>query len=198
MNIKHFLPFVTAVLAFCADCRADVVITLDSTRFDNAQWTSISSGGGSYLDVRGTLTGVSVDVMLVDGSPNTLASDIGIMVMGHNLDRLAQVGGGFNFYSPRHYTWANGNSDIVGTRCVDTVHLDTPFTFAGYSYYPSDPIIAMGVFSANWPNGAWATWTGTMTLIGLERDSVVPSPASSVFWLAAGALSRRVRKRGNT
>jgi hypothetical protein len=195
MNIKHFLPLVTAVLAVCADCRADIVITLDSTRFDNANWTSISYGGGS-LGVRGTLTGVSVDVTLVDGSPNTLASDIGIMVYQDRVPwRLAQVGGGFDFYSLRHYTWATGHSDIVGTRCVDTVHLDPPLTFVGDTYFPD---IAMGVFSANWPNGAWATWTGTMTLIGLERVSDVPSPASSVFWLAAGALSRRGRKRGNT
>lgn len=198
MNIKHFLPLVTAVLAVCADCRADIVITLDSTRFDNALWTSVSAGG-SYIGVRGTLTGVSVDVTRVDGSPNTLASDIGIMVYQQlEPSRLLQVGGGFNFYSLRHYTWANGHSDIVGTRCVDTVHLDTPFTFVGD--YRRDPNIAMGVLSANWPNGAWATWTGTMTLIGLERvsDVPVPSPATSVFWLAAGALSRRVRKRGNT
>ena len=184
-------------LAFFAACRpagADFVVELRNSRFDNGLMTQIGyAAGGSTHALRGTLTAVGIDVTLVDGSPNTLASDLGIVLYGSN--RLAQAGGGFNFYAEWHYPWSNGHDDAPGTRCVDTVFLDPQFYLSGLPTEP-DPIIAIGVLSANWPNGAWATWTGTVTLIGLDWQEV-PGPAAWVALIAASMLPRggRVRRR---
>jgi|688.fasta_scaffold462954_1 hypothetical protein len=194
--MKGTVPALALSAAITSKGASGIVFELEGARFDNAILSALiyeNSTATTYA--AGALTAVSVDVVRDDGSAGTLASDIGLLLInwGPGPERPAQIGGGFNFYALRHYTWSNGHSDVPGTTCIDTITLDEPIAFDGFGGV-AEPMVALGVLSANWPNGAWATWTGTITLHGLDWVEV-PSPGALITLLAAGSIAPRRRPR---
>ena len=146
----------------------------------------------------GTRTAVSINVTLT-ASVSTYANDLSIYVDAAPLSTggLLQVGGFSNLNATQRYSWANGGSDAPGTPVSGTINLTTPITFSPTSYADMSIWIGNGYGAA----GTSGTWTGTLTLQGLERASVaaVPEPSNSlvlgVFGLV-GMASRRVRRCG--
>jgi MYXO-CTERM domain-containing protein len=141
---------------------------------------------GEYLV--GTLTGVSVNAVLTASTSFTYADDLCLYVDPLPLDPggLLQVGGFSNLSALERIFWANGASSAPGTTVIDTVTLGTPLVFTGSA---SDAAVWLG--NGYGGSGTSGTWTGSMTLIGVEA---IPAPgAVALLGLAGLAGSRRRR-----
>jgi len=132
----------------------------------------------------GTLTNVSVDATLDASEDETYADDLAIYVKAGALATggLLQVGGFSDLGASERYGWANGGSPAVGTTVIDSYLLVTPLTFAGTA---ADPLIWLG--NGYGAAGTQGTWTGSITLTGLNVAAVVPEPSSWAL-MALGGL----------
>jgi len=147
----------------------------------------------------GTLTAVSINATLTASVNYTYADDLSIYVDAapFGWGGLLQVGGFSILNANDRYSWPNGGSSSPGTTAIGTINLTTPITFSPTSYADMSIWIGNGYGAS----GTSGTWSGTLTLQGLERASAaaVPEPSNSlvlgVFGLV-GMASRRVRRCG--
>jgi len=171
-----------AVAAIAAGASADVTYTFDSLTLDALEFNQIF-GAGTLV---GSLTGVRVNATLLD-SVRTYANDLTIYIDLPPIGNGAlQVGGYSTLGSTQRYWWSNGNSSDVGTIVNSTVTLTTPIGFTGTA--ADLPVLLGNGFAGG---GAMGTWTGSVTLIGVDA---VPAPgAIALLGLAGLAASRRRR-----
>ncbi len=180
--------FARAILAFAllasinsSVARADISFSfsgLDLAGFNFIQM--IGNASGDYA--LGTLTEVQVDAVLDASVNDTWADDLTIYVAPEPLDvgGLLQVGG-FNSLgaSERHF-WDNGDSGDPGTLVIDSQILTNQIVFNGNA---SDPAIWLG--NGYGVPGTSGTWTGTVTLVGINA---VPEPSTAGLILGVGGL----------
>jgi hypothetical protein len=143
----------------------------------------------------GTLTAVSVNATLTASVAYTYADDLCIYIDAApvNTGGLLQVGGFSNLSATQRYSWPNGGSNAPGTTPIGTVNLTTPILFDSTGNANMSIWIGNGYGAA----GTQGTWTGTLTLEGLERTAAVPEPSSLLLGMSGlvAMASRRVRRR---
>jgi len=184
---KQILTSALLATGLASAASADVTIT-----FTNQTWTGFNFSQFFGLDAGefliGTLTGVSVNATLLASTNFTYADDICLYVDALPLSTggLLQVGGFSNLQAQQRYFWANGGSPAPGTVVNDTVLLANALTFTGTA---TDAAVWVG--NGYGAAGTSGTWTGSITLIGVN---VVPAPgAIALFGLAGLGGSRRRR-----
>jgi PEP-CTERM motif len=182
---KRLVLASVAGIGLASNATADVVYN-----FTNQTWTGFNftelNGGTDF--VFGTLTAVSVNATLNASTSYTYADDLCIYVSPRPLQAggLLQVGGFSNLNANQQLSWANGGSSNVGTTVIDTKSVN-PISFAGTT---SD----LGIFVGNGYGaaGTSGTWTGSITLFGLDRSVAPPNPSipepGTLALLASGAM----------
>lgn len=184
--MKRFLACaaIAAVAGLAGSASADVTITLPvgGATFTGFQFSEVFPPG----TLSGTLTAVAIDVTLTDSVAFTYADDLTIYLDEVPLSAggLLQVGGFSNLSAAERQFWPNGASDVIGTTSIGSVTLTTPIdmgtttasVFIGNGY--GDP-------------GASGTWTGTLTLIGVD---IVPAPATASLLGLGGLVALRRRR----
>jgi MYXO-CTERM domain-containing protein len=175
-----------AAMALAGAASADVTIDFtDATYAGFAFAQFFGPDTGEYLV--GTLTGVSVNAVLTASTSFTYADDLCVYVSPVPLATggLLQVGGFSNLGATERISWSNGGSSAPGTTVIDTVTLGTALVFTGSA---SDAAVWLGNGYDTTTSG---TWTGSITLIGVEA---IPAPgAVALLGLAGLAGSRRRR-----
>ena len=171
----------TAAVAGTAS--ADVTVT-----FTNQTWTgfNFSDLTATYGGFTGTLTGVSVNATLNASTNFTYADDLCVYVDVAPLGTggLLQVGGFSNLSATQRLSWANGGSSTPGTTVIDSKSVN-PIVFGGSA---ADAKIWLG--NGYGAAGTSGTWTGSITLIGVNA---VPAPGAIALVGLAGLAGRRRR-----
>jgi MYXO-CTERM domain-containing protein len=181
--MKTVLASTVAAAALVSAASADVVVS-----FTNQTWTgfNFSDLTAAYGGFTGTLTGVSVNATLTASTNFTYADDICVYVDPAPLGTggLLQVGGFSNLSATQRLFWANGASSAPGTTVIDSKSVN-PIVFSGSA---ADPKIYLG--NGYGATGTSGTWTGTITLIGVDA---VPAPGAIALLGLAGLAGRRRR-----
>ena len=176
-----------AAAALAGSASADVTFNFTDLTAEGFQFFQlIGDDAGQYAI--GTLTGVSVNATLTASTNFTYADDLALYIDPLPLSGggLLQVGGFSDLGADERISWANGGSGAPGTIVNDTVMLGTPLVFVGDA---TDPAFWLG----NGYGGAdtSGTWTGSITLIGVE---IVPAPSSAALLGFAGLIAARRRR----
>ncbi len=165
---------------------ADITINFTNQTWTGFQFSQIAPFLGP---VTGTLTGVSVNATLDASTLYTYANDLTIYVdpLPLNTGGLLQVGGWSNLGAAQRLSWANGNSSAPGTTVIDSKSVNS-ISFTGTA---SDPAIWLG--NGYGASGTSGTWTGSITLVGINA---VPEPTSTGLLIAGSALAAAgIRRR---
>lgn len=168
---------------------ADITVTLSGQTWAGFNFTQIFEFLPPGQSVVGTLTSVSVNATLNTSVALTYADDLCIYVdpLPLTTGGLLQVGGFSNLNAAQRISWSNGASSAPGTTVIDTQSVN-PIVFNGNA---SDPMIWFG--NGYGATGTSGTWTGTITLTGVNA---VPEPTSAGLILAGSALAAAgIRRR---
>jgi MYXO-CTERM domain-containing protein len=170
-----------AAVALSSVAAADVTVDFVNQTWAGFQFTDLSAALGGFT---GTLTGVSVNATLNASTAYTYADDLCVYVdvLPLSTGGLLQVGGFSNLSAAQRVFWGNGGSSSPGTTVVDTVAVN-PIVFSGSV---SDPAIWLG--NGYGASGTSGTWTGSITLIGVNA---VPAPGAAALLGLAGLVARR-------
>ena len=180
MKISAIGASVAVVVASVAS--ADVTYT-----FTNQTWTGFNFNEAYAAGtLTGTLTGVRVNATLNASSNYTYADDLCVYMDAAPLSTggLLQVGGFSNLSALQRYSWANGGSDAPGTPISGTVNFTTGINMA------ANPTQSIWVGNGYGASGTSGTWTGTITLLGVN----VPAPGAVALLGLAGAIGGRRRR----
>jgi MYXO-CTERM domain-containing protein len=181
--MKTFIASTVAVSAIASAASADVTVS-----FTNQSWTgfNFSDLTAAYGGFTGTLTGVSVNATLNASTNFTYADDLCVYVDPAPLGTggLLQVGGFSNLGATQRLSWANGGSSAPGTTVIDSKSVNA-IVFSGSA---ADPKIWLG--NGYGAAGTSGTWTGSITLIGVDA---IPAPGALALLGVAGLAGRRRR-----
>ena len=180
MKISAIGASLAVVVASVAS--ADVTYT-----FTNQTWTGFNFNEAYVAGtLTGTLTGVTVNATLNASSNYTYADDLCVYMDAAPLSTggLLQVGGFSNLSALQRYSWANGGSDAPGTRVSGTVNFTTGINMVTNSTQ------SIWVGNGYGAAGTSGTWTGTITLLGVN----VPAPGAVALLGLAGAIGGRRRR----
>ena len=173
--------------------RADIIYTFTNQTWTGFNFTEAFAAGS----VTGTLTGVTSNATLNASTGYTYADDLAIYVAGSPLalGGFLQVGGFSNLNAAQRYSWTNGGSELPGTPVSGTVNFTTGINF------DTNPTQSIWIGNGYGAAGTSGTWTGTLTLIGLNSGTppvtppaAVPEPCSLAI-LGVGAVGLFLRKR---
>ena len=180
MKISAIGASLAVVVASVAS--ADVTYTFTNQTWTGFNFTEAYAAG----TLTGTLTGVRVNATLNASSNYTYADDLCVYMNPSplSLGGLLQVGGFSNLQAAQRYSWANGGSDSPGTRVSGTVNLATGINMA------ANPTQSIWVGNGYGAAGTSGTWTGTITLLGVN----VPAPGAVALLGLAGAIGGRRRR----
>jgi hypothetical protein len=169
--------------AVAGTASADVTVTFTNQTWTGFNFTDLSAAYGGFS---GTLTGVSVNATLNASANFTYADDLCVYVDVAPLSTggLLQVGGYSNLSATQRLFWANGGASTPGTTVIDSKTVNA-ISFSGTG---ADPIIWLG--NGYGASGTSGTWTGSITLIGVN---VVPAPGAIALVGLAGLAGRRRR-----
>ena len=169
--------------AVAGTASADVTVTFTNQTWTGFNFTDLSTQFGGFT---GTLTGVSVNATLNATTNFTYADDLCVYVDVAPLSTggLLQVGGFSNLQALQRVSWANGGSSAVGTTVIDSKSVNA-ISFSGTS---ADATIWLG--NGYGATGTSGTWTGSITLIGVDA---VPAPGAIALLGLAGLAGRRRR-----
>jgi hypothetical protein len=169
--------------AVAGTASADVTVTFTNQTWTGFNFTDLSATYGGFT---GTLTGVSVNATLNAATNFTYADDLCVYVDVAPLSAggLLQVGGFSNLNALQRLAWANGGSSAPGTTVIDSKSVNA-ISFSGTS---ADAIIWLG--NGYGASGTSGTWTGSITLIGVNA---VPAPGAIALVGLAGLAGRRRR-----
>ena len=179
-------PYVVAASAFAAAALGSAASADVTFSFTNQTWTGFNfTEAYAAGSVSGTLIGVSVNATLNASTNYTYADDLCIYVAGSPLalGGLLQCGGFSNLSATQRYSWANGGSDAPGTTVTGTVIFTTGINFN------ANPLQSIWIGNGYGAAGTSGTWTGTITLIGVD----VPAPGAVALLGLAGLTGRRRR-----
>jgi hypothetical protein len=169
--------------AVAGTASADVTVTFTNQTWTGFNFTDLSAIYGGFT---GTLTGVSVNATLNASTSFTYADDLCVYVDIAPLGTggLLQVGGFSNLGASQRLSWANGGSSAPGTTVIDSKSVN-PIVFGGSA---ADAKIWLG--NGYGAAGTSGTWTGSITLIGVNA---VPAPGAIALVGLAGLAGRRRR-----
>ena len=181
--MKTVLASAVAAAALVSAASADVTVTFTNQTWTGFNFSDLSATFGGFT---GTLTGVSVNATLNASVQFTYADDLCVYVDAAPLSPggLLQVGGFSNLSATQRLSWANGGSSAPGTTVIDSKSVN-PIVFSGSA---ADPIIWLG--NGYGAAGTSGTWTGSITLIGVNA---VPAPGAIALLGLAGLAGRRRR-----
>lgn len=158
---RTWISGVCVAIGVTGGATADITVTLTNQTFSGFQFIRFVDQG-----VFGTLTGVSVDVVLNGSVAHTYAEDICLYIDVEPLSSHGklQVGGWSSLSAAQRYRWPNGVSSAPGTPCVGSVGLAVPLAFWG------NPSTDGTIWVGNGYNGSVnsGTWSGTITLHGVS------------------------------
>jgi MYXO-CTERM domain-containing protein len=171
--------------AVAGTASADVTVTFTNQTWTGFNFSDLTAQFGGFT---GTLTGVSVNATLNASVSFTYADDLCVYVDVAPLSTggLLQIGGFSNLSAAQRYTWPNGGSSAPGTTVIGTVNLTTALAFTGNAAV--DGTIWLG--NGYGASGTSGTWTGSITLIGVDA---VPAPGAIALLGLAGLAGRRRR-----
>ena len=180
MKTVFAIGALTAAVASAAS--ADVTYTLTNQTFTGFNFNEAYAAGS----LTGTLTGASVNATLNASTNYTYADDLCIYVAGSPLalGGMLQCGGFSNLNATQRYSWANGGSNAPGTPVSGTVNFTTGINMA------TNPTMSVWIGNGYGAAGTSGTWTGTITLIGVNA---VPAPGAIALLGLAGLVGRRRR-----
>jgi hypothetical protein len=169
--------------AVAGTASADVTVTFTNQTWTGFNFTDLSAIYGGFT---GTLTGVSVNATLNASTSSTYADDLCVYVDIAPLGTggLLQVGGFSNLGASQRLSWANGGASAPGTTVIDSKSVN-PIVFGGSA---ADAKIWLG--NGYGAAGTSGTWTGSITLIGVNA---VPAPGAIALVGLAGLAGRRRR-----
>ncbi len=169
--------------AVAGTASADVTVTFTNQTWTGFNFTDLTAAYGGFS---GTLTGVSVNATLNASTNYTYADDLTVYVDVAPLGTggLLQVGGFSNLSALQRVSWANGGSSAPGTTVIDSKSVNA-ISFSGTS---ADATIWLG--NGYGASGTSGTWTGSITLIGVNA---VPAPGAIALVGLAGLAGRRRR-----
>ena len=181
--MKTVLASTVAAAALVSAASADVTVTFTNQTWTGFNFSDLTAAFGGFS---GTLTGVSVNATLTAATNFTYADDLCVYVDAAPLSTggLLQVGGFSNLSATQRLSWANGGSSAPGTTVIDSKSVN-PIVFSGSA---ADPIIWLG--NGYGAAGTSGTWTGSITLIGVNA---VPAPGAIALLGLAGLAGRRRR-----
>jgi hypothetical protein len=144
---------------------ADVTIHLTNRTFTGFNFIPLSELG-IFPDVFGTLTGATVNATLQSSVAYTYADDLCVYVDIAPLSTggKLQIGGFSNLNASQRYFWPSGGSSAPGTPVIGTISLTTPLQF--WLNPATDGTIWIG--NGYGAAGTSGTWTGTITLHGVD------------------------------
>ncbi len=182
MNFKAAALSVAAIAALAGTANADVTVNFTNQTFVGFNFNEIFAPG----TLTGTLTGVSVDAVLNASVAFTYADDLCVYLDEIPLSTggQLQVGGFSNLSALERIFWANGASDLPGTTVIDSVTLGTPILMDGN-------LASVWLGNGYGAAGTSGTWTGSVTLLGVD---VVPAPGAFAL-LGLGGLAAARRRR---
>ena len=182
--MKTVLASTVAAAALVSAASADVTVTFTNQTWTGFNFTDLTAAYGGFT---GTLTGASINVTLDASTSFTYADDLCVYVDVAPLSTggLLQCGGFSNLSAAQRYLWPNGGSSAVGTTSIGTVNFTTALSFSGTS---ADATIWLG--NGYGASGTSGTWTGSITLIGVNA---VPAPGAIALLGLAGLAGRRRR-----
>ena len=180
MKTVFAIGALTAAVASAAS--ADVTYTLTNQTFAGFNFNEAYAAGS----LTGTLTGASVNATLNASTAYTYADDLCIYVAGSPLalGGMLQCGGFSNLNATQRYSWANGGSDAANTPVSGTVNFTTGIDMA------ANPTKSVWIGNGYGAAGTSGTWTGTITLIGVNA---VPAPGAIALLGLVGLAGRRRR-----
>ncbi len=180
--MKTILAAGVAAAALVSAASADVTYTMTNQTWTGFNFTEAYAAGS----LTGTLTGASVNATLNASTNYTYADDLCIYVAGTPLalGGMLQCGGFSNLNAAQRYSWANGGSDAPGTPVSGTVNFTTGIDMA------ANPTKSVWIGNGYGAAGTSGTWTGTITLIGVNA---VPAPGAIALLGIAGLVGRRRR-----
>ena len=181
--MKTVLASTVAAAALVSAASADVVVSFTNQTWTGFNFSDLTAAFGGFS---GTLTGVSVNATLNASVSFTYADDLCVYVDPAPLGTggLLQVGGFSNLSATQRLSWANGGASAPGTTVIDSKSVN-PIVFSGSA---ADPIIWLG--NGYGAAGTSGTWTGSITLIGVNA---VPAPGAIALLGLAGLAGRRRR-----
>jgi MYXO-CTERM domain-containing protein len=176
-----------AVIASAAS--ADITVTLTNQTFAGFNFNQFVDY--TTTNIVGTLTGASINVTLDASTSFTYADDLCVYVdvLPLGTGGLLQIGGFSNLSAAQRYSWPNGGSSAPGTTSVGTVNLTSALAFSGNAAVDGTVWIGNGYGAA----GTSGTWSGTVTLIGVDAVPV-PAPGAMALLGVAGLAARRRRR----
>ena len=176
-----------AVIASAAS--ADITVTLTNQTFAGFNFNQFVDY--TTTNIVGTLTGASINVTLDASTSFTYADDLCVYVdvLPLGTGGLLQIGGFSNLSAAQRYFWPNGGSSAPGTTSVGSVTLTSALAFSGNAAVDGTVWIGNGYGAA----GTSGTWSGTVTLIGVDAVPV-PAPGAMALLGVAGLAARRRRR----
>ena len=180
--MKTVLAAGVAAAALVSAASADVTYTLTNTTFTGFNFNEAAVAGS----LSGTLIGASINVTLNASTNYTYADDLAVYVAGSPLalGGALQCGGFSNLQAAQRYSWPNGGSSAPGTTVIGTVNFTTGIDMA------ANPSLSVWIGNGYGAAGTSGTWTGTITLIGVNA---VPAPGAIALLGLAGLAGRRRR-----
>ena len=161
--MKTFIASGIAAAALVSAASADVTFSFTNQTWTNFNFTEAYVAGS----LSGTLTGVSVNATLNASVSFTYADDLCVYMDAAPLGTggLLQVGGFSNLGATQRYVWANGGSSAPGTTVTGTVIFTTGINL------DANPLQSIWIGNGYGASGTSGTWTGTITLIGVDWES---------------------------
>ncbi|MEY5032376.1 MAG: hypothetical protein RL354_1407 [Planctomycetota bacterium] len=186
--MKTVLAAGVAAAALASAASADITVTLTNQTFTGFNFSQAVDY--TQFQIVGSLTGASINVTLNASTAYTYADDLCVYVDIEPLSTAGflQIGGFSNLSAAQRYTWPNGASSAAGTTSIGTVNLTTALAFTGDKAIDGTVWIGNGYGAA----GTSGTWTGTITLHGIDAVAV-PAPGALALLGLAGLAGRRRR-----
>jgi len=186
--MKTFIASGIAAASLVSAASADITVTLTNqtfTGFNFAQFVDYTQ-----YNIVGSLTGAAINVTLDASVAYTYADDLCVYVDVEPLStggRL-QIGGFSNLSAAQRYFWPNGGSSAPGTTSIGSVSLTSALNFTGNKAVDGTVWIGNGYGAS----GTSGTWTGTVTLFGVDAVAI-PAPGAMALVGLAGLAGRRRR-----
>ena len=186
--MKTVLAAGVAAAALASAASADITVTLTNQTFTGFNFSQFVDY--TQFNIVGSLTGASINVTLNASVAYTYADDLCVYVDIEPLSTAGflQIGGFSNLSAAQRYSWPNGASSAAGTTSVGSVNLTTALNFGGDKAVDGTIWVGNGYGAA----GTSGTWTGTITLVGVNAVAV-PAPGAIALLGLAGLAGRRRR-----
>jgi MYXO-CTERM domain-containing protein len=186
--MKNVLVGSVAAAALASAASADITVTLTNQTFTGFNFSQFVDY--TQFNIVGTLTGASINVTLNASVAYTYADDLCVYVDIEPLSTAGflQIGGFSNLSAAQRYSWPNGASNAPGATSIGTVNLTTALAFTGNKAVDGTVWIGNGYGAA----GTSGTWSGTVTLHGVDAVAV-PAPGAIALLGLAGLAGRRRR-----